>query len=81
MCGWQRREKVQPCKTQGGNDCVGDRVKQREGMIEVNEEWGMLGRGPGSCPTYAVPLSLLFGEVKLASKFPPRINCQEESCI
>lgn len=78
MCGWhaaqQRREKVQPCQTQGGNRCVVGSGKQGKGKMEVNEEWVMLGSGPGSCPAYGVPLSFLFAEVMLAGKCPPRIN-------
>lgn len=77
MRGWhaaeQRREKVQPCQTQGGNLCVVGSGKQGKGKMEDNEEWVMLARGPGFCPAYGAPLSLLFA-VMFIAKFPPRIN-------
>lgn len=70
-----KEEKVQPCKIQGCNICGGDSERQREGKIErLMKNWWCWQSGPASCPACGFPLSLLFGEVKLASEFSPRIN-------
>lgn len=47
------------------------------GKVDADEEPVTLANGPGSSHTPGAPLSLLFGEVKLSSKFPPRTNSRE----